>query len=98
MQENGDQSLNRNNSLEKGMALHSSVLAWKIPGQRSLEGYSPWGHKESDMIQQLTHTHTHSLGRPGGIQVRKRPSSIILPLIPNFTLAFDVAVWLLSHV
>ena len=23
-------------------------------GQRSLEGYSPWGHKESDMIE---HTH-----------------------------------------
>ena len=26
-------------------------------GQRSLEGYSPWGHKESDMTKQLT-THT----------------------------------------
>ena len=23
-------------------------------GQRSLEGYSPWGHKESDMTEQLT--------------------------------------------
>ena len=23
-------------------------------GQRSLEGYSPWGHKESDMIEKLT--------------------------------------------
>ena len=23
-------------------------------GQRSLEGYSPWGHKESDMAEQLT--------------------------------------------
>ena len=26
---------------------------------RSLAGYSPWGHKESDMTEQLTHTHTH---------------------------------------
>ena len=26
-------------------------------GQRSLEGYSPWGHKESDVIK---HTHTHT--------------------------------------
>ena len=25
-------------------------------GQRSLAGYSPWGRKESDTIQQLTHT------------------------------------------
>ena len=29
-------------------------------GQRSLKGYSSWGHKESDMTEQLsTHTHTH---------------------------------------
>ena len=26
-------------------------------GQRSLEGYSPWGRKESDTTEQLTHTH-----------------------------------------
>jgi len=25
------QSLGRENSLEKGMAIHSSVLAWRIP-------------------------------------------------------------------
>ena len=29
------------------MATHSSILAWEILyGQRSLVGYSPWGHKE----------------------------------------------------
>ena len=27
------------------MATHSSILAWKMHGQRSLAGYSPWGHK-----------------------------------------------------
>ena len=27
------------------MATHSSILAWKTHGQRSLLGYSPWGHK-----------------------------------------------------
>ena len=26
-------------------------------GQRSLAGYSPWGHKKSDMTEWLTHTH-----------------------------------------
>ena len=26
-------------------------------GQRSLVGYSPWGHKESDMTEQLSTTH-----------------------------------------
>ena len=27
-------------------------------GQRSLAGYSPWGHKESDMTERLTLSHT----------------------------------------
>ena len=40
--------------LEKGMATHSSVLAWRIPGQRNLAGYSPWGWKESEMRSQET--------------------------------------------
>ena len=29
---------------EKAMAPHFSTLAWKIHGQRSLVGCSPWGH------------------------------------------------------
>ena len=32
---------------------HSSILAWRIPGLRSLVGYSPWGCKELDMTEQL---------------------------------------------
>ena len=30
------------------MATHSSILAWRIPGQRSLVGCHLWGHTESD--------------------------------------------------
>ena len=40
------------------MVTHSSILAWRIPGQRSLVGYRPWGHKESVMTKQLS---THSI-------------------------------------
>ena len=47
--------------LEKGMATHSSIIAWRIPGQRGLVGYSPWGHKEPEMNEQLTHTHIHRI-------------------------------------
>ena len=36
------------------MATHSSVLAWKIHGQKSLADCSPWGHKVSDMAEQLS--------------------------------------------
>ena len=67
MQETQDlqvQSLGWEDVLEKEMASHSSMLAWRIPEenpiQRSLADYSPWGHRESDMTeQQSKHTHIH---------------------------------------
>ena len=37
----------------KGMATHSSILAWRIP--RTEVGYSPWSHKECDMIKETAH-------------------------------------------
>ena len=49
------QSLSGEDTLEKGMATHSSILAWRIP-QRSLVGYSPWGHEELDVTGRQTHT------------------------------------------
>ena len=55
------QSLGWENPLEKGMATHFSILPGESHGQRSLVGYCPWGHKESDMTERLnTHKHTHS--------------------------------------
>ena len=36
------------------MATHSSILAWEPHGQRSLVGYSPRDHKESDTTERLT--------------------------------------------
>ena len=38
----------------------------ELHGQRSLAGYSPWGHKELDTTEQLSLSHTHTkcgLGR-----------------------------------
>ena len=34
-------------------------LPGEFHGQRSLVGYSPWGRKELDTTERLTHTHTH---------------------------------------
>ena len=45
------QSLGWEDPLEKEMATHSSILAWKIPWTE--EPGRPWGCKESDMTQQL---------------------------------------------
>ena len=35
--------------LKEGMATLSSILPEETHGQNSLEGYRPWGHKESYM-------------------------------------------------
>ena len=37
--------------LQKGMATHSSILAWRIPWTVL---YCPWGHKESDTTEKLS--------------------------------------------
>ena len=54
MQETQVRSLCWEDPLEKGMATHSSILAGKSYGQRSLVGYSPWGRKELDTTERLT--------------------------------------------
>ena len=38
-------------SLKKGLATHSSILAWRMPWTEQLGDYSPWGGKESDMTE-----------------------------------------------
>ena len=37
--------------LEKEMATHSNILAWRIPWTEEPGGHSPRGHKESDMTK-----------------------------------------------
>ena len=62
MPETQIQPLGQEDPLEKGMATHSSILAWRIPWmvefhrQRSLVGYSSWSRKELDTATRLTHT------------------------------------------
>ena len=53
------QSLGQEDPLEEGMATNSNILAWRIPWMEKPEGYSPWGRKDSDMTEGLTHTHTY---------------------------------------
>ena len=49
MQETWLRSLGWEDPLEKGKTTHSSILAWRIP-------WGPWGHKKSDMTEQLSLT------------------------------------------
>ena len=54
VQETQVQSMGQEDPLEKGMAAHSSVLTWRIHGQKSLVGCSPRGCKELGTTEQLT--------------------------------------------
>ena len=44
-------------SLEKEMATHSSILAWRTPWTEEPGGLHSWGCKECDTTEQLTHFH-----------------------------------------
>ena len=44
-------SLSREDLLEKGMLPTRVILPGEIHEQSRLAGYSPWGHKESDMTE-----------------------------------------------
>ena len=52
------QSLGWEDPLEKEMATHSSVLAWRIPWTEELGGQQSMGHKESDTTERF-HFHFH---------------------------------------
>ena len=63
MQDTQVQSLGWEVPLEKRMATHSSILAWRIPWTEEPGGlqsyvnnpmYGLWGHKESDITEWLT--------------------------------------------
>ena len=54
------QSLGWEDPLEKGMATHSSILAWRIPCTEEPGRLQSMGLQELDTTEQLTHTHTHT--------------------------------------
>ena len=43
MQETQIQSLGQEDSLEKAIAIHSSILAWEIPWTEEPGGWQSWG-------------------------------------------------------
>ena len=48
------QSLGQEDPLEKEMEPTPAFLPGKSHGQKSLAGYSPWGHKRGDTTERLS--------------------------------------------
>ena len=59
VQETQLRSLGREDPLEKGMATHSSFLAWRIPRTEEPGGLQPMQLQESDTTQEVNHQHLH---------------------------------------
>ena len=57
MQETWGLSLGREGSLERGMATHSSILAWRIPMDRGAWQVTVHVVIELDTTERLSHTH-----------------------------------------
>ena len=51
-------SLGGQDPLEKGKTTTPALSPGESHGQRSLAGYSPQGHKKSDMAEATEHSHT----------------------------------------
>ena len=57
--------------LEKGMATHSRILAWRIPWTKEPGSYSPQGRTESDTTEATLHIHiTYLQGRASRLSVQ----------------------------
>ena len=64
MPETSVRSLSQEDPLEEEIVTHSNILAWNIPWrERSLTGYSLWGHKESDSTEPSPVTKHHPSSR-----------------------------------
>ena len=72
MQETWVRSLLQEDLPKEGRAF----LLGESPGQRSLVGYSPWGHEESDMTEQLSTAQHTSFSH-----IMTYPSSVFFPNI-----------------
>ena len=63
MRETWVRSLGREDPLEKEMATHSSILAWRIPWTEERGGLQFMGRKESDTTEQLPFPYLTSVFR-----------------------------------
>ena len=82
MRETWVRSLGQEDPLKKEMAPTPVFLPEKSHGPRSLEGCSPWGLKESDVTERLTHTRPQVTETTPG-QGRQVSPSACLSTVPH---------------
>ena len=89
MQETQVRSLGQEGPLEKGMATHSSILAWRIPWREEPGGLQSRGSQSQTRLSDsltLTHTHTHTQRQ------RKHKRMRVVPVLEWWVLKFRMGV------
>ena len=56
--------MNQEDPLKEEIAIHSSILAWRIPWTENPGGLQSLGSQRANMTEQLTHTYTQ-IGEQG---------------------------------
>ena len=83
-------------ALEKEVATHSSVLAWRIPGMGSLVGCHLWGHTELDTTK-VTQQQQQSTQYQNRVLMQLVEVCLAVPLINplgHFKLQMSLNQWL----
>ena len=76
MWETWEQSLDWEDSLEEGMATHSSILAWRIPMDRGACWSEVYGLAKSDTTEQLSMAQHSDSSDQNEIPPKKQPSVV----------------------
>ena len=92
MQERWVWSPGREDPLEKEIATHASIFPRKFHGQRSLAGYSPWGHEESDTTV-CVHVCTHMSLRSVFFLAGRKLSALTGP---THTFVIQIFLWVVN--
>ena len=86
------QSLGQEDPLKKAWLPTPVFLPGELHGQRSLVGYSPWGHKESDTTEH-THTHTHTHAHTYALTFPLATGLFLVCPLP-FSFFYGLPLWL----
>ena len=80
-QETWVRSLGREDPVAKRMAIHASILGWKIPWTEKPGGLQSSGLQRATNVRACTHTHTHTHTHGGGPPPPRLPRTSPLPAL-----------------
>ena len=73
------QSLGQEDALEEEMAIHSSILAWRIPWSEEPGGLQSMGSQSQTQLSDCTHTYSNGVySLVGDICINQTVSQIVL--------------------